>query len=98
MNETRAEAHIATDPVCGMMVDPHAGKPTEQFRGHDYYFCSEGCRGKFAKDPERYLDSKGEPEPLPAGTLWTCPMHPQIVQEGPGPCPICGMALEPMGA
>jgi Cu+-exporting ATPase len=98
MNEKRAEAHIATDPVCGMMVDPHAGKPTQQFRGHDYYFCSEGCRIKFAKDPERYLDSKGEPEPLPQGTLWTCPMHPQIVQEGPGHCPICGMALEPMGA
>ena len=98
MNETRAEAHIATDPVCGMMVDPHAGKPTQQFRGHTYYFCSEGCRIKFAKDPERYLDSKGEPEPLPVGTLYTCPMHPQIVQEGPGPCPICGMALEPMGA
>jgi Cu+-exporting ATPase len=98
MNEKRAEAHIATDPVCGMMVDPHAGKPTQQFRGHTYYFCSEGCRIKFAKDPERYLDSKGEPEPLPQGTLWTCPMHPQIVQEGPGHCPICGMALEPMGA
>ncbi len=97
MNETRAEAHIATDPVCGMMVDPHAGKPTQQFRGHSYYFCSEGCRIKFAKDPERYLDSKGEPEPLPVGTLYTCPMHPQIVQEGPGHCPICGMALEPMG-
>jgi P-type Cu+ transporter len=98
MNETSAEAHIATDPVCGMMVDPHAGKPTEQFRGHTYYFCSEGCRSKFAKEPERYLDSKGEPEPLPQGTLWTCPMHPQIVEERPGPCPICGMALEPMGA
>jgi P-type Cu+ transporter len=98
MNEKRAEAHIATDPVCGMMVDPHAGKPTQQFRGHTYYFCSDGCRIKFTKDPERYLDSKGEPEPLPQGTLWTCPMHPQIVQEGPGPCPICGMALEPMGA
>jgi Cu+-exporting ATPase len=98
MNETRAETHIATDPVCGMMVDPHAGKPTQQFRGHTYYFCSEGCRIKFAKDPERYLDSKGEPEPLPVGTLYTCPMHPQIVQEGPGHCPICGMALEPMGA
>jgi Cu+-exporting ATPase len=98
MNETRAEAHIATDPVCGMMVDPHAGKPTQQFRGHTYYFCSEGCRIKFAKDPDRYLDSEGEPEPLPVGTLYTCPMHPQIVQEGPGHCPICGMALEPMGA
>jgi Cu+-exporting ATPase len=98
MNEKRAEAHIATDPVCGMMVDPHGGKPTQQFRGHTYFFCSEGCRIKFAKEPERYLDSKGEPEPLPSGTLWTCPMHPQIVQEGPGHCPICGMALEPMGA
>jgi Cu+-exporting ATPase len=81
-----------------MMVDPHAGKPSEQFRGHTYFFCSEGCRKKFAADPARYLDKTGEPAPLPAGTLYTCPMHPQIVQEGPGPCPICGMALEPMGA
>jgi P-type Cu+ transporter len=98
MNENRAEAHIATDPVCGMTVDPHAGKPSAQFGGHIYYFCSEGCRIKFTKEPRRYLDKKGEPEPLPVGTLYTCPMHPQIVQEGPGPCPICGMALEPMGA
>jgi Cu+-exporting ATPase len=98
MNEARTDAHMATDPVCGMMVDPHAGKPAAQFRGHTYYFCSEGCRIKFTKAPERYVDSKGEPEPLPVGTLYTCPMHPQIVQEGPGPCPICGMALEPMGA
>ncbi len=98
MNEARTKAQVATDPVCGMAVDPHAGKPSAQFRGQVYYFCSEGCRVKFTKDPERYLDKKGEPEPLPVGTLYTCPMHPQIVQEGPGPCPICGMALEPMGA
>jgi P-type Cu+ transporter len=99
MNERALkDAHMATDPVCGMMVDPHAGKPTEAFRGSTYFFCSEGCRKKFAADPERYLDKTGEPEPLPPGTLYTCPMHPQIVQEGPGPCPICGMALEPMGA
>jgi Cu+-exporting ATPase len=98
MNENRAESHLAIDPVCGMTVDPHAGGPMHDFRGHTYYFCSEGCRNKFAQEPERYLDKKGEPEPLPAGTLYTCPMHPQIVQEGPGPCPICGMALEPMGA
>ena len=97
MNEAHAEAHVATDPVCGMMVDPHAGGPTQQFRGHTYYFCSEGCRIKFGKDPERFLDKKGDAEPLPQGTLYTCPMHPQIVQEGPGHCPICGMALEPMG-
>ncbi len=98
MNKARAEAHVATDPVCGMMVDPHAGKPSAEHGGHTYHFCSEGCRINFTKDPERYLDKKGEPEPLPLGTLYTCPMHPQIVQEGPGPCPICGMALEPMGA
>ena len=66
-------------------------------RGHTYYFCSEGCRGKFAADPERYLTKQGEPKPLPKGTLYTCPMHPEIVKEGPGHCPICGMALEPMG-
>jgi Cu+-exporting ATPase len=99
MNETALkDAHMATDPVCGMMVDTHAGKPAEAFRGNTYFFCSEGCRTKFVADPTRYLDKAGEPEPLPAGTLYTCPMHPQIVQEGPGPCPICGMALEPMGA
>lgn len=96
--ETTAPAkdHVI-DPVCGMMVDIHAGKPTYEHEGHTYYFCSEGCRIKFAKEPERFLDKKGEPEPLPQGTLYTCPMHPQIVQEGPGHCPICGMALEPMG-
>ncbi|MBC8013847.1 MAG: heavy metal translocating P-type ATPase [Methyloceanibacter sp.] len=92
-----AEAHLAIDPVCGMTVDPHAGKPTYDHKGRIYYFCSDGCRTKFAADPERYLTKVGQPEPLPQGTLYTCPMHPQIVQEGPGPCPICGMALEPMG-
>ncbi len=85
------------DPVCGMTVDIHAGKPSYVHGGHTYHFCSEGCRAKFAKEPERFLDKTGEPEPLPKGTLYTCPMHPEIVQEGPGHCPICGMALEPMG-
>jgi P-type Cu+ transporter len=99
MKENAAQSlHMATDPVCGMTVDLHAGKPSENFGGTTYFFCSEGCRIKFAKEPGRYLDKQGEPEPLPPGTLYTCPMHPQIVQEGPGPCPICGMALEPMGA
>jgi Cu+-exporting ATPase len=93
-----AEAHMATDPVCGMIVNPHDGKPTYVHSGRTYYFCSDGCRTKFAADPGRYLDKTGEPEPLPVGTLYTCPMHPQIVKEGPGNCPICGMALEPMGA
>ncbi|MGE5260892.1 MAG: heavy metal-binding domain-containing protein, partial [Actinomycetota bacterium] len=87
----------AIDPVCGMTVDINAGKPSFEHEGHTYHFCSEGCRTKFANDPERFLDKTGEAEPLPQGTLYTCPMHPEIVQEGPGNCPICGMALEPMG-
>ena len=98
MNEAHADAHLAIDPVCGMTVDPHAGKPTHAYHGHTYHFCSPGCQAKFAADPERYLNKEDEPEPAPPGTLYTCPMHPEIVQEGPGPCPICGMALEPMGA
>jgi Cu+-exporting ATPase len=81
-----------------MTVDPaDAGKPSFAHAGRTYRFCSDGCRSKFAADPSRYLGKRGEPEPLPQGTLYTCPMHPEIVQEGPGPCPICGMALEPMG-
>jgi P-type Cu+ transporter len=93
----RLEAHMATDPVCGMMVNPEAGQPSYAQKGETFHFCSVGCRNKFAADPARYLDKKGEPEPLPRGTLYTCPMHPEIVKEGPGHCPICGMALEPMG-
>ncbi len=87
----------AIDPVCGMTVDIHARKPALDHKGQTYHFCSEGCRTKFAHDPERFLDKQGEAEPLPKGTLYTCPMHPEIVQEGPGHCPICGMGLEPMG-
>ncbi|HUU36363.1 MAG TPA: HAD-IC family P-type ATPase, partial [Vicinamibacterales bacterium] len=92
-----AHAHLATDPVCGMKVDPHAGKPAHAYQGHTYHFCSDGCQAKFVADPERYLNKQDEPAPAPPGTLYTCPMHPEIVQEGPGNCPICGMALEPMG-
>jgi Cu+-exporting ATPase len=95
---TRLEVHMATDPVCGMMVDTHAGKPSYDHQGHTYHFCSDGCRIKFAGDPTRYLTKTGETKPRPQGTLYTCPMHPEIVREEPGPCPICGMALEPMGA
>ncbi len=80
-----------------MTVDTHAGKPSYDYAGQTYHFCSEGCRTKFAAEPARYLDQSAAPKPLPLGTLYTCPMHPEIVQEGPGACPICGMALEPMG-
>ena len=82
------------DPVCGMTVDPHAARHRAEHRGHAYYFCSAGCRTKFVTDPQKYL-GKREPEPVTAGTVYTCPMHPEIRQVGPGFCPICGMALEP---
>ncbi|MFK7869968.1 MAG: heavy metal translocating P-type ATPase [Roseobacter sp.] len=138
-----AEADTITrDPVCGMTVDPEAGKPRVENKGHVYHFCHDGCRQKFEADPSAYVEaidpvcgmtvtratarfmvkhdgerfyfcssrceSKFEaaptdylgdrpaPEPMPEGTLYTCPMDPEIVQEGPGDCPICGMALEPM--
>jgi Cu+-exporting ATPase len=98
MNKAPASSmQMAIDPVCGMTVDPNAAGPSYRHDGHAYHFCSDGCRSKFAADPARYLDKKGQPEPLPQGMLYTCPMHPEIVQEGPGHCPICGMALEPMG-
>lgn len=87
------------DPVCGMSVNIGTGKPTHQHAGTDYHFCSQGCRDKFAADPEHYLSGayKAAAENAPSGTLFTCPMHPDVVQEGPGECPFCGMALEPMG-
>jgi Cu+-exporting ATPase len=84
------------DPVCGMTVDPHTAKHRHTHKGRPYYFCSAGCRTKFAAAPEKYLDKDAHPaEPVPEGTIYTCPMHPEIRQEGPGSCPICGMALEP---
>src|SRR6478672_5823430 len=92
-----SEAKMTTVPVCGMKVDIGARGPSYAHAGETYRFCSEGCRGKFAGDPKRYLTKQGEAKPLPQGTLYTCPMHPQIVKERPGHCPICGMALEPMG-
>ena len=64
--------------------------------GTTYHFCSGGCRTKFAADPQAYLQPKAEAAPAPAGTIYTCPMHPEIRQDGPGACPICGMALEPL--
>jgi Cu+-exporting ATPase len=86
----------AIDPVCGMTVDPAKSPHAFMHRGTDYHFCSGGCRTKFAADPARYLDKTNQKdEPVPEGTIFTCPMHPEVRQEGPGSCPICGMALEP---
>ena len=129
------------DPVCGMTVDPAAGKPTAAHDGHRFHFCSQSCHGKFVADPDaytrstdpvcgmtvfrataahmarhggerfyfcssqcqskfeaepgRWLGDRPAPEPMPEGTQYTCPMHPEIVRGEPGDCPICGMALEP---
>jgi Cu+-exporting ATPase len=85
-----------TDPVCGMQVDPNSTPHHANHAGTDYHFCSARCQAKFVADPLRYLAPKAEAAPAaPAGTIYTCPMHPEIRQEGPGTCPICGMALEP---
>lgn len=139
----QSDAPVVRDPVCGMTVDPEAGKPHHRHEGHDYhfcsktchdkfvkspepyitsvdvvcgmdvdrasakyisknegeqfYFCSSGCQTKFENEPKKYLNGRPAPEVMPEGTLYTCPMDPEIIQEGPGDCPICGMALDPMG-
>jgi len=89
------EGDFATDPVCGMRVDAARAKHRFEYRGQQFLFCSGRCRERFGADPERFT-KPAEPEPAPpAGTLYTCPMHPKVRQVGPGSCPICGMALEP---
>ena len=94
-NSTGSSAKTARDPVCGMMVDPHATAHRAEHAGHPYYFCSAGCRSKFIASPQTYLGKKPPAPVAPAGTIYTCPMHPEFRQDGPGSCPICGMALEP---
>lgn len=97
LSDKAGEKRAVKDPVCGMDVDPATAKHKADYEGAPYFFCSVGCREKFVAQPQRYMKQK----PLPAhadigaGTIYTCPMHPQIRQAGPGNCPICGMALEP---
>ena len=93
---SQASDHKVLDPVCGMSVDPQTAKHRHDHDGTTYYFCSGRCLEKFAADPGRYLRPKPRIEaPVPPGAFYTCPMHPEIRQVGPGSCPICGMALEP---
>ena len=88
----------ARDPVCGMQVDPLQAAGSAAYQGQTYHFCSKGCMAKFQADPEKYLHPQAAPAPMPAETSveYTCPMHPEIRQVGPGSCPKCGMALEPV--
>ena len=107
MSLADAKSALSKDPVCGMTVDPATAKHKAEHAGAAYYFCSAGCREKFVAEPERYLDTEGaladrghreglqRENPAPSSTVYTCPMHPQIRQDHPGNCPICGMALEP---
>lgn len=110
--ELSRTASTATDPVCGMTVDPATAPGSITHEGTTYYFCSRHCQGKFHADPAKYTASQTAAEghsccgakaerrtpqtEVPSGTKWTCPMHPEIVRDGPGTCPKCGMALEPM--
>lgn len=92
------EASTVKDPVCGMDVDPGTTEHHAEFRGTGYHFCSAKCLARFEADPAAYTARTAPPDPAPPmaeGTIYTCPMHPQIRQVGPGNCPICGMALEP---
>jgi Cu+-exporting ATPase len=100
-----ASAMVSKDPVCGMTVDPSRAKHTLEHEGKSVYFCSAGCLAKFRADPARYTQTapsaaaphaaRPAPQTGSEDVDYTCPMHPQIVQKGPGSCPICGMALEP---
>ena len=99
-----ASAGTAVDPVCGMTVTIQGAKHRHEHGGTTHYFCNPRCKEKFVADPARFLDTvaraaavQREARSVPKGTLYTCPMHPEVVQEGPGHCPKCGMALEPKG-
>lgn len=83
------------DPICGMTVSPEAAAGEYEFDGRTYYFCSKGCLEKFKNDPSSFIDPPKQAVAPLDDVEYTCPMHPQIVQIGPGSCPICGMALEP---
>ena len=94
----RDEQHLAKDPVCGMSVDPQSAI-SHTHEADTFYFCCSGCRDKFVGDPVKYLrpdTDKTRKPAVAADTIWTCPMHPEIRRNAPGPCPICGMALEPL--
>ncbi len=98
----RPPAAGVLDVVCGMTVDPATAKHRAEHAGQSYFFCSGSCKTKFEAQPEKFLgghrEAMGEPvaaADVPAGTKWICPMDPEVESDGPGACPVCGMALEP---
>ena len=106
-DNSRDHGTIVTDPVCDMKVDTRTAAHKLELDGTIYFFCSARCLEKFRADPDQYLNppahdpavtapAMGALPPAAEGTIWTCPMHPQIRRDGPGSCPICGMALEPL--
>ena len=96
MDPDTSVEHTARDPVCGMSVARDGARHTARHAGRTYYFCCARCRERFVAAPVDFLDGRPAPQPAPEGSLYTCPMDPEIVQPTPGDCPICGMALEPM--
>ncbi|KRS10995.1 heavy metal translocating P-type ATPase [Roseovarius indicus] len=96
--DSPAGADTATDPVCGMTVQVTEKTRTDTYDGQSFHFCSDGCQEKFRNDPYFYASGNAEKAKgnVAQGTQWTCPMHPEIIRDEPGACPICGMALEPM--
>jgi len=98
-DKTPVTDEVLLDPVCGMKVTRQSRHHVSH-AGNEYFFCSAGCATKFSAEPEKYLDPRPAPVAVsqPPGAIYTCPMHPQIRQVGPGNCPICGMALEPADA
>ena len=96
-NHSDGDKHLVLDPVCGMKIDPAKKNINHVHEGTTYHFCNPKCKEKFIADPKKYLIKK-EVQVTPADLekIYTCPMHPEIMQKGPGSCPICGMALEPL--
>lgn len=95
VSETDFVTHV--DPVCKMLVQPQTAAAKFDYKNTTYYFCAVSCQNKFRQNPEKFLNSEAKAEPMSKseGVEYTCPMDPEIVQIGPGICPICGMALEP---
>ena len=93
---TQEAKELAKDPVCGMTVDPATTTHRAEHNGHVHFFCAASCQQKFIADPDKYLLEHREPAAAVPGAIYTCPMHPEVQQDGPGDCPLCGMALEPM--